>query len=105
MQAVFARKIGALAQEHHVQLVYLHFPLTSEMKSAVIEESVFWPDFFQSDVTMMGVPPTKLFDGMTEKDILKLFFNFEHFNQNGQEYFTSIITPGLVQVYENQTKP
>jgi hypothetical protein len=105
MQAAFARKIAALAQEHQVQLVYLHLPQASEMKSSVIEERTFWPDFFGAHMAMIGVPPTKLFEGMSEENILKLFYNQEHLNQNGQEYFTSIITPSLVQIYEDQTKP
>lgn len=105
MQAVFARKIAALTQEHQVTLVYLHMPQSSEMKSTVIEEPVFWPDLFHGDVAMLGVPPTKLFQGMSEEDILKLFWNFEHLNENGQEYFTSIITPALAQIYEDHTKP
>jgi len=105
MQALFARKIAALAQQYHVKLVYLHLPLSTEMKSSVIEEPVFWPDYFHGDVTMVGIPPTRLFEGMSEEDILKLFHNFEHLNQNGQDYFTRIITPALVQIYEDQTKP
>jgi hypothetical protein len=105
MQAAFARKIGALAQEHQVKLVYLDMPETTEMKSSVLEEPAFWPDLFGSNLTMMGVPPAKLFGGMADENILKLFYNYEHFNQNGQEYFTSIITPSLVQTYEDQTKP
>jgi hypothetical protein len=105
MQVAFARKITALAREHHVKLVYLHMPMTKEIKSSVIEEPVFWPDFFNGDVTMVGIPGAKLFAGMSEADILKLYWNFEHLDQNGQEYFTSIITPSLAQIYEEQTKP
>jgi hypothetical protein len=105
MQAAFARKIGALAREHQVKLVFLHLPETPEMRSTVIQERTFWPDLFGNDLALIGIPPAKLFGGMADEDILKLFYNYEHFNQNGQEYFTSIITPSLVQTYEDQTKP
>jgi hypothetical protein len=105
MQAAFMRKIGALAAAHRVKLVYLHLPLTTEMKSAVIEESFFWPDLFGAPVAMVGIPPAKLFGGLTEPEELDLFSNYEHLNQNGQEYFTAAIAPGLVQLYEDQTKP
>jgi hypothetical protein len=105
MQAAFARKIAALARERHVKLVYLHVPQSTEIQAAGIEEPVFWPDFFQGDVTMAGIEPRKLYRGMSGEDISKLFWNFEHFNQNGEEYFTRIISPTLARIYEEQTKP
>jgi hypothetical protein len=105
MQAAFVAKIGALAREHHVKLVYLHLPESTELKSPRIDEPVFWPGLMGGDSTMMGIAPAKLFGGLADEDIQKLFFNFEHFNQNGQAYFTSIITPSLVQIYEDQAKP
>jgi hypothetical protein len=105
MQSKFLAKIGALAREYHVKLVYLHMPETTEMKSPSINEPVFWPPLLGGDVTMMGIAPTKLFSGLSDKEILKLFYNFEHFNQNGQTYFTSLIAPSLVQVYEDQANP
>jgi hypothetical protein len=105
MQAAFVAKIGALARERHVKLVYLHLPESTEMKSQLIEEPVFWPGLVGGDLTMMGIAPAKLFGGLADEDILKLFFNYEHFNQNGQVYFTSMIIPSLVQVYEDQAKP
>lgn len=105
MQAAFVAKVGALAREYHVKLVYLHMPMSREMKSPSINEPVFWPLLLGNDVTMMGIPPTKLFNGLSDEEILELFYNFEHFNQNGQTYFTSLITPSLVQLYEDQAKP
>jgi hypothetical protein len=75
------------------------------MKSSLIEEPVFWPDFFQGEITMAGIPPARLCAGMADEDILKLFWNYEHLNQNGQQYFTSIVAPGLAQIYEDQTRP
>jgi hypothetical protein len=105
MQAAFVGKVGALAREYHVKLVYLHLPASREMKSPSINEHVFWPPLLGGDVTIMGIAPTKLFSGLSDEDTLKLFYNFEHFNQNGQAYFTSLITPSLVQVYEDQANP
>jgi hypothetical protein len=105
MQAAFVAKIGALVREHHVKLVYLHMPASREMKSPSINEPVFWPPMLGGDVTMMGIPPTKMYSGLTDEEVLKLFYNFEHFSQNGQTYFTSLITPSLVQIYEDQAKP
>jgi hypothetical protein len=105
MQAAFVSKIGALAREHNVKLVYVHLPESTEMKSPLIQESAFWPGLVGSNLTMMGIAPSKLFNGLADEDVLKLFYNYEHFNQNGQIYFTSVMTPRLVQVYEDQAKP
>ena len=105
MQSAFLAKIGALAREYHVKLVYLHMPLSNEMKSPLINEPVFWPPLLGGDLTMMGIAPTKLFAGLSDEEVLKLFYNVEHLNQNGQTYFTSLITPSLMQVYEDQANP
>ena len=105
MQMVFARNIATLAREHRVKLVCLHLPKATEMKSPVIEERAYWPDVFQGDVTLVGIPGATLFAGLAEADVRKLYYDFQHFNENGQKYFTPIITPRLVQVYEEQSKP
>jgi len=105
MQLAFVRKIGVLAQEHQTQLVYLHVPDLADRKAALIEEATFWPDAFHANLPMVGIPPAILFAGMTDDDIHKLYFNPTHFNQNGRNYFTPIVAPSLIQIYEDQIKP
>jgi len=105
MQRAFVRKIGLLAQEHQTQLVFLHVPDFAERKATLIEETAFWPDAFSINLPMVGIPPAILFAGMTDDDVRKLYHNPTHFNQNGQNYFTPIITPSLIQIYEDQIKP
>jgi hypothetical protein len=105
-QVAFCHKMAALAREYGVKLVYLHMPRTYERTSAAIHQSAYWPDVFAGDVTMIGIPGAKLFAGLTEEDLTnKLYNDFVHLNKNGQKFFTPLVTPGLVQVYENQTKP
>jgi hypothetical protein len=105
MQAGFVRKVAALAQQHQTKIVYLHLPLATEFGAPALEEPVFWPGLFHGNLTVMGVPPPKFFQGSTEKDIPGLFWNVDHLNPNGQEYFTKLITPDLLKIYEDQTKP
>jgi hypothetical protein len=105
MQTAFARKVAGLAREQGVKLVYLHVPKTSELGASEVEEKAFWPAIFQSDLTMLGIPGAKIFAGMSSGDISRLYFDFQHFNRDGQKYFTPVITPALVRIYENQTKP
>lgn len=103
-QLHFARKFAALAQEHGCKLVLLHLPVMAEMRSPVIQEREFWPDALCTDVTMIGIPCATLFAGITDEDIHKLYADPDHLNKNGQEYFTPIITPALLQIYDSKTK-
>jgi hypothetical protein len=105
MQADFVRKVAALAREHRTGIVLLHLPLTDDLKAPLLEEPVFWPDLFHGNLTLMGVPPPKFFQGTTGQDIPRLFWNSDHLNPNGQAYFTKLVTPDLLQIYEDQTKP
>jgi hypothetical protein len=105
-QAAFCRKMGALAREHGVKLVYLHIPRSYEQTSPEIKVTAFWPDVFGSDVAMIGIPGAKMFAGIPDDDLTNnLYYDFLHLTKNGKEYFTRLITPRLVQLYENQTKP
>ena len=103
-QETFTKKIGALAREHGVALVYLHFPRSTELHAPVIEEDIFWPDAFAADVKMMGIPPKKLFQDIPDSDVQKLYGDFQHLNESGQRFFAPIITPKLIELYEKQTK-
>ena len=105
MQADFLRKIAALAKAHHVKLVYLHLPLAADRTAAKLEEPAYWPDFLGGELAMMGVPPARFFAGTPEDSYPGLFWNFDHLNVDGQEYFTKLITPDLLRIYEDQTKP
>jgi hypothetical protein len=104
-QMVFMRKVAELAREHHVAMVYLHIPWSSEMHSPTVNPNAFWPDVFTQNFTMMGVPPAKLYAGLSDDDVLKLYWEYRHLNENGQKYFTAAVTPALVQVYEQKAHP
>jgi hypothetical protein len=104
LQLFFARKIAALAWEHQTKLVFLHFPNVAELGSTAIPERECWPDMLGRDVALVGVPAKTLFAGLLDADVRKLFCNADHLNQNGQEYFTPVITPALLQIYDSETK-
>jgi hypothetical protein len=104
-QLHFARKFAETANEHGSKLVLLHIPGTDEMRSDVIQEREFWPDALQAEVTMVGIPPAKLFGGLSDAEVYKLFGDPGHLNKNGQEYFTEMITPSLLQIYDSKTNP
>ena len=103
LQLFFLRKIVTLAQEHHTKLVILHFPIIAEMGSQVIPEDAFLRELLGKEVRLVGVSGKKLFAGLTKEEVLKLYCNDEHLNRNGQEYFTPIITPTLLRIYDPET--
>ena len=104
-QTHFARKFTALAQDHGCKLVMLHIPILDEKRSPRILEREFWPSFLNSNLTMMGIPETTLFAGLTDNEIESLYFDPNHFNQNGQEFLAPIITPTLILLYETIKNP
>ena len=51
----------------------------------------------------MGIPPAVLFRGMSDDTVQGLYADPVHLDATGQAYFTRVITPMLLQVYdENQ---
>lgn len=102
-QLHFARKLGTLAREHDTRLVLLHIPTVDEVREPKIVEDEFWPDLLGSELAMVGLPPAKMFAGLSDADVQNLFFNPGHLNANGLKYFTPLITPSLLRLYDSQT--
>jgi hypothetical protein len=102
-QSHFARKLVTLARDHGCQLVLLHIPTIDEVRSPVIQEREFWADVLRTEGTIMGIPPAKLFAGISDEYVRKSYFNPGHLNKNGQEYLTPLITPALLQIYDSPT--
>jgi hypothetical protein len=101
---IFAQKFGALAKAHGCQLIELHPPVLAEKDSPVITESRNWSDLLQMDVTMIGIPPRRLFAGLSDSDLGQLFYDPVHFNENGQSYFTALVAPAILDAYEKQIR-
>jgi len=102
-QVYFARQFGLLTKQHGCQLVLLHLPVRAEKYPRVIAETTYWPALLQTDVAMMGIPWERLFQDLSPQQVDELFGDPGHLNQNGQEYFTPLITPELLQIYESRT--
>jgi len=105
MQLAFMRKIGLLAQQYHTKLALLNLPDFADRTQTLVQETTDWPEAFQTNVSVIGIAPATLFAGLSDDQIRQLYYNATHFNQNGQRYFTPLVTPGLIQIYEEQTQP
>jgi hypothetical protein len=102
MELHFAQKIAALAQQNNCKLVMVHVPFFNEEHSPVIYMPVYWPEALHANLTMLGIPPATLFEGLTEDDVRKLYSDPIHLSQNGQNYFTSLMMPNLLNIYESK---
>ncbi len=100
-QVRFARQFANLAETQQCKLIMLHIPVLEEVRDGVIRERPLLPAFSGADLTLVGIPPRQMFQGLTDDDILKLFSDIWHFNQNGMEFFTPLVTPALLQLYDN----
>jgi hypothetical protein len=98
-QRHFARKLAQLCHSRGTQLIVLHVPVLAERGQPVITERVFWPEVLGAPAEVVGIPPARLFAGIPSGDLTRLFYDEEHFNQNGQELFTPLITPALVHLF------
>jgi hypothetical protein len=99
-QARFAGALADLARTNGCKMVMLNLPVLADAPVTVIRERTFWPRTFPGDFWLIGIPPAKLFAGLTDQELHWLFTNIGHFNKNGMEYFTPLITPALLQIYE-----
>jgi hypothetical protein len=107
-QLQFARKFAALAKAHGARLVHLNLCpeyAGGPVDTGLNQERQFWPEALHTDVAMVGVPPGKLYSGIPDKDEAGLFYMLRHYNENGQQFYTRLVTPSLLQLYDDQTKP
>jgi len=110
-QEHFARAFARTAKQHGCKLVMLTLPQLDTSRPATLREREFWPDFLNANVTMLGIPPAKFFEGISDGDIYRLYYNAgrrggafnSHLNGNGQPYFTHLVTPALLKIYETST--
>jgi hypothetical protein len=104
-QVHFMRLFAEMTTRYNCQLTMLHIPDLADVRSSRIDELAFWPEIFGTNLVMLGVPPAKMFGSLSDEDIHKLYFNPGHLNKNGQVYFTSLILPSLMQIYETAVQP
>ena len=102
-QAHFGKLFAALAHQYGVKTAMIYVPIMPEARNSAIPERAFWPDIFGNDMTLVGIPPAKLFSTISSSDLPKLYGEPIHFNKNGQEYFTRLMTPALLKIYESST--
>lgn len=100
-QAHYLALINELAEQHHVKIAVLHIPRHTEALDSTIGERTDWRNVFGANVPMVGVVPQRLFAGLDAPAIRQLYYD-DHFNENGNGYFSRAIAPGLLRAYDEQ---
>lgn len=99
LQLHFIKKLALLCQEHGTQLVVLNTPQMAKCGQTAVSECLDWPAITGTNVSMIGIPPARLFAGLSNADLFKLFWDESHLNENGQDFFTRLITPALIKLH------
>lgn len=100
----YLEKLVELLKRNKVPLMMINIPQSAESNSPKIIERQDWSKF-DREIAMVGIPPAVLFAGLSEEDIKKLYYDKNHFNTNGNEFFTRTILPAILEVYQkNATK-
>ncbi len=94
----FIHLFSDLARQHRVSLAMLNIPQLEEIRNPQLVQRTDWRNLFGPDLVMVGVLPEKMFHGLSNEDTARLFWDPMHLNANGQEYFSSIITPALLDI-------
>jgi hypothetical protein len=100
IQSHFVQKLNELVSKHRCKLVVIHIPTFDERRDTYIS----MPETLHQllpDSTLVGIVPATLFQGLTDDEIKKLYSDPVHLNENGQKYFTSLMTPTLLKLYES----
>jgi hypothetical protein len=102
-QTHFAKLNSALLEKYDVPAVVLHIPQANEIDADVVEERLNWIEELGIEGNMVGIPPTRLFAGMSEAEIERFFLN-DHLNENGAIYFTRAVMPALLRIVAEHAK-
>ena len=102
-QLHYVRRLAQLCRERGTRLVFLHTPVLSERGQTVISEIENWPEVLNAPADIVGIPPAKMFAGIADEDVSKLFYEDGHLNQNGQNLFTPLVTPTLIEFHGTST--
>ncbi|HEX6127005.1 MAG TPA: hypothetical protein VFZ23_16650 [Pyrinomonadaceae bacterium] len=103
-QDYYLERVVELLRENGVPFAILNVPQYSERRHDKVIELENWQERFGADIPLMGISPTTLFAGLSDKEVEKLHSDHEHFNLNGCEFYTDAILPAILEVYSNHAK-
>jgi hypothetical protein len=103
-QSHFTEKLAELLRKNHQPSVMLHLPVLAEVRAPVLEERANWPAIFGGGFNLLGIVPARMFGGLPDDEVRKLFGDPGHLNRNGQKYFTRLVTPALMDLADRRAQ-
>lgn len=103
-QEYFFRKTIDLLKEKGVKVALLYLPLYKDRAYKAIPIRASYEATLGQGIPIIGVVPARLFKDMSDTEIQYLYYNQNHFNTNGNAYFTKTITPAIMEVYSNEVR-
>jgi hypothetical protein len=97
-QLFFATAFGELMQNHGVRACMIYIPVLAAAKNPTMPQRVDWTRMIPG-ITLMGVPPTIMFQGIPRGDLELLFADTVHLNSGGQRLFTESFIRPLINEY------
>jgi hypothetical protein len=102
-QLHFLQKTVELARQHGALLVILHMPSPSERGSQVVPDRQLMPQLLGAGVAFAGVSSARMFENVPDTQF-EDYFQDEHLGLNGSDLYTGIMTPVLIQLYEQYSQ-
>jgi len=98
-QRHWGRLFGELCRRSGCRVIAVHLPTTEEPGHTEVGERADWRETLGYPVPVIGVPGRRFFGSATLVERYRLFAGGQHLNRNGQDYFTGLITPALLQLH------
>jgi hypothetical protein len=105
-QMHYLKRSMGLLRSNGVPVILLRTPQWLDRHNNFITERLDWPKVFGMDMTLVSVPPSMLYQGLTDAEIDKMYYildsaprQYLHLNRNGNEYFTRVVAPAIVEAY------
>jgi hypothetical protein len=103
-QKVFFDKTRKLIEDNHLAFAVITVPVYGMHDHPKAEERLLWTRQFATPVSMIGLPPTRLFEGLTDAQIAALYGDPYHLNENGARYFARAMAPAIMRLFEEASR-
>ena len=94
------KALARLCREKGTKLVAVSMPVPADRTNPAVRERENLSDLAGEPVTMIGVPGQQLFEGLTEDQVRRLYYDPVHLNANGADRLTALIAPVLAGIYQ-----
>ncbi len=100
-QKTYFAETVALARSHGTKVAVLSTPIWKDRASDKPVVRIEQELIKELQLPILGIAPANLFSGLSEDDIKKLYYDVNHFNTNGANYFTDVMSPAILELVKD----